>query len=71
MLRNDENRTLGNWILVRKFFLKKKKKEREILPLFLRGDCSQSQDASIKPLCMVCLQKTKAFMAVRNFLRTQ
>ena len=53
MLRNYENSSLGNWILARNFL--------KILfwPLFLRVDCSQSQDASIKPLCRVCLQKLK------------
>ena len=53
MLRNYENSSLGNWILARNFL--------KILfwPLFLRVDCSQSQDASIKPLCRVCSQKLK------------
>ena len=53
MLRNDENRAPGNWILARKFL------ENIFWPLFLGVECSQSQDASIKPLCRVCSQKLK------------
>ena len=53
MERSDENSSLRNWILARNFL--------KILfwPLFLGVDCSQLQDASIKPLCRVCSQKLK------------
>ena len=50
---SDENRSLGNWFLARNFL------KNLFWPLFLRVDCSQSQDASIKPLCRVCSQKLK------------
>ena len=53
MERSDENRSLGNWFLARNFL------KNLFWPLFLRVDCSQSQDASIKPLCRVCSQKLK------------
>ena len=61
MLRNYENSSLGNWILARNFL--------KILfwPLFLRVDCSQLQDASIKPLCRVCSQKLKFLWPIVTF----
>ena len=61
MFRNYENSRLGNWILARNFL--------KILfwPLFLRVDCSQSQDASIKPLCRVCSQKLKFLWPIVTF----
>ena len=68
MLRNDENRALGNWILARNFL------EKIFWPLFLRVDCNQSQDASIKPSWKVCSQKPKLLWPwppMRNFLRIQ
>ena len=37
-------------------------------PLFLRVDCSQSQDASIKPLCRVCSQKLKLLWSCVAFI---
>jgi phosphoglucomutase/phosphopentomutase len=43
-------------------------------PLFLRVDCRQSRDASIKPLCMVCSQKLKFLWPntrLRSVLRIQ
>jgi hypothetical protein len=61
MLRNDENRTLGIWILARNFL------KKIFSPPFLRVDCSQSQDAPIKPLCMVCSQKLKPLWPCVNF----
>jgi hypothetical protein len=53
MLRNDENSSLRNWILARNFLI------FLFWHLILRADCSQLQDASIKPLCRVCSQKQK------------
>ena len=53
MERSDENSSLRNWILARNFL------KKLFWPLFLRVDCSQLQDASIKPLCRVCSQKLK------------
>jgi hypothetical protein len=60
-----KNSSLGNWILARNFL------KKLFQPLFLRVDCSQSQDASIKPSCRIYSQRTKVFMALRMIYRTQ
>ena len=68
MERSDENRSLGNWFLARNFL------KNLFWPLFVRVDCSQSQDASIKPLCRVCSQKLQLLWPnalSRSFLRSQ
>jgi hypothetical protein len=49
MKRKDENRALGNWILASNFL------KKIFRPLFLRADCSQSQDASVLMLLWPCV----------------
>ena len=62
MDRSDENSSLRNWILARNFL------KNLFLPLFLRVDCCQLQDASIKPLCQVCSQKLKFLWPIVSFI---
>ena len=62
MYRNNENSSPGNWILARNFL------KKIFWPLFLRVDCSQLQDASIKPLCRVCSQKLKFLWPIVSFI---
>ena len=69
MLRNDENRTLGNWILAHNFLEK-------YFDLYFYAWIVANRDTRRSGPCALVqgnsmFAKTKAFMAVRNFLRTQ